>query len=205
MDLTNDINQLQQKILISEAKNVEEKILKKQAAIEELKRKKNQRLLRLQQMQHLNMKPPEVIGCAYVVPLNHIEYHSFFGMSRDDEAEDIAMAVAMQYEIDQGWRPEDVSKQNAGYDIRSASPEDLKRYIEVKGRSAEGGVILSENEMNRLEQLGDSAWLYIVINCKSKPQLFRINNPAVNLKFEMKSKGVQYFVDMHEWKNKVSA
>jgi hypothetical protein len=202
MDLTNDINQLQQKILLGEAKRVEEKILKKQAAIEHLQRKKNERLLRLQQMQQLNMKPPDIIGCAYVVPLNQIEYRSFFGMSRDDEAAAIAMTVAMQYEIEQGWRPEDVSEEDAGYDIRSTSPEDIKRYIEVKGRSGQGGVMISENEMNRLAQLGDSAWLYIVVNCKSKPELYRIKNPAANLKFEKKSKGVQYFVNLSEWKKK---
>lgn len=66
------------------------------------------------------------------------------------------------------WRPEDVSVNNEGYDIRSISQVELKRYIEVKGRSGpDGSVMLSENEMNRLAQLGDSAWLYIVINCKS--------------------------------------
>ncbi len=200
--LTEEINQLQHKILIGEAKKVEDKIAKKQSAIEELKRKKAERLLKLQQMQQLNLKPPDILGCAYVVPLTQVEYKSHFGMSRDDQVEAIAMQQAMQYERDNGWTPIDVSSENAGYDIRSAGPDDLKRYIEVKGRAADGGVMLSENEMNRLEQLGDSAWLYIVVHCKSHPQLYRINNPAINLKFELKSKGVQYFVDMNEWKGK---
>ena len=83
------------------------------------------------------------------------------------------------------------------------SSEGLKRYLEVKGRSgADGNVMISENEMYRLSQLGDTAWLYIVINCKSNPELFRIQNPAKNLKFELKSKGVQYFLTMTEWKIK---
>ena len=42
----------------------------------------------------------------------------------------------------------------------------MKRYIEVKGRATTDGVILSENEWNRLAQLGNKAWLYIVVNCK---------------------------------------
>jgi len=63
-------------------------------------------------------------------------------------------------------------------------------------------VLLSENEMNRLAQLGDSAWLYIVINCKTAPELYRIQNPAKTLSFELKSKGVQYFLPMGEWKIK---
>jgi hypothetical protein len=135
--------------------------------------------------------------------LTQVEYQEHYGMSRDDEVEQIAMDISIQYEIQQDWKPEDVSKNNEGYDIRSTSPEEFKRYIEVKGRSSEGGVMLSENEMNRLSQLGDAAWLYIVMNCKSKPELFRVQNPATKLKFELKSKGVQYFLPMEEWKQKI--
>jgi hypothetical protein len=99
-----------------------------------------------------------------------------------------------------------VKYNNERYDIRSVSPEGLKRYIEVKGRSgSDGSVMLSENEMNRLAQLGDAAWLYIVINCKTIPQIFTIQNPAKNLKFDRRSKGVQYFLPMGEWKSKLKA
>jgi hypothetical protein len=132
-----------------------------------------------------------------------MEYMNHFGMSRDEESEKIAIEVSMKYERENGWNPEDVSDQNAGYDIRSAGPEDIKRYIEVKGRSGEGGVMLSENEMNRLAQLEDSAWLYIVINCKSKPELFRFQNPAAILIFEKISKGIEYFLPLNEWRKKI--
>jgi hypothetical protein len=98
-----------------------------------------------------------------------------------------------------------VSANNEGFDIRSISPEEIKRYIEVKGRSAEdGSIMLSENEMNRLAQLGNTAWLYIVMNCKSTPELHRIQNPASALKFQLKTKGVQYFLPMEEWTNKTT-
>lgn len=60
--------------------------------------------------------------------------------------------------------------------------------------------MLSENEMFRLGQLGDNAWLYIVYNCKLEPELVRIQDSAKNLKFEQKSKGVQYFLSEKEWK-----
>jgi hypothetical protein len=63
--------------------------------------------------------------------------------------------------------------------------------------------MLTENEMNRLSQLGDSAWLYIVVHCKSSPRLFSFQNPAQNLHFEVTSKGVQYFLPLEEWKRKV--
>src|SRR5690606_24380053 len=126
------------------------------------------------------------------------------GMSRDDEAEAIAMEVAMNFEKSDGWSPMDVSATNEGYDIRSTNQDDIKRYIEVKGRSgSDGSIMMSENEMNRLAQLGDASWLYIVVSCKSKPELFRLQNPAKYLIFQKKSKGVQYFLPQEEWKSKL--
>jgi hypothetical protein len=61
--------------------------------------------------------------------------------------------------------------------------------------------MLTENEMNRLAQLGDSAWLYIVTHCKTQPQINTFQNPAKNLRFERKEKGVQYFLPMAQWLN----
>lgn len=204
MDLQMSIQELQSKALMGDNK-VQEKILKKEERVTELMRKKALRLEDLELMTQLNPKAPEVLGCAYVVPLTQVEYLGHYGMSRDDEAEAIAMQVAMDYEITVGWKPYDVSANNEGYDIRSISSEEIKRYIEVKGRSAgDGSVMVSENEMNRLAQLGDAAWLYIIMNCKSTPELFRIQNPAKVLKFELKTKGIQYFLPMNEWKSKTS-
>ncbi len=204
MDLQMTIQELQSKVLLGDTK-VQEKILKKQERINELIRKKESRLVHLALMTQLSPKAPEILGCAYVVPLTQIEYEGHYGMSRDDEAEAVAMQTAMDYERSVGWTPIDVSANNEGYDIRSISSEELKRYIEVKGRSgSDGSVMLSENEMNRLAQLGDAAWLYIVVNCKSNiPKLYRIQNPAKALTFELKSKGVQYFLPMNEWKSKI--
>lgn len=205
MDLQVQISELQGKVLLGDSK-VQDKIIKKQERILELIRKKQSRLENLELMSQLSPKAPEILGCAYVIPLTQVEYHGHYGMSRDDEAEAIAMKTVMDYELSVGWKPTDVSANNEGYDIRSISSQELKRYIEVKGRSgADGSVMLSENEMNRLAQLGDAAWLYIVMNCKSTPSLHRIQNPAKQLKFELKTKGVQYFLPMEEWKNKLSA
>lgn len=203
MDLQIQIQELQGKVLVGDTK-AQEKILKKQERINELINKKSNRLVDLELMTQLSPKAPEVLGCAYVVPLTQVEYQHEYGMSRDDEVESIAMKVSMDYETKHGWIPEDVSKNNEGYDIRSTSKEEFKRYIEVKGRSSEGGIMLSENEMNRLAQLGDAAWLYMVMNCKSNPELFRVQNPAKHLKFELKTKGVQYFLPMNEWKSKIN-
>jgi hypothetical protein len=40
------------------------------------------------------------------------------------------------------------------------------------------------------------------VNCKSDPVLYRIHDPANRVQYEVKSKGVQYFIPMEEWKNK---
>lgn len=203
MDLQSEIQELQTKALFGDSK-VHDKILKKQERVNELLQKKQIRLDKLNLMDQLSPKAPEILGCAYVVPLTQIEYQGHYGMSRDDEAEAIAMKATMDYEIAENWLPEDVSANNEGYDIRSISPVEIKRYIEVKGRSGnDGSVMISENEMNRLAQLGDAAWLYIVMNCKSTPELHRIQNPAKQLNFQLKNKGIQYFLPMEEWKNKI--
>jgi superfamily II DNA or RNA helicase len=205
MDLQVQIQELQSKVLLSGDNKMQEKILKKQERITELIDKKQIRIENLELMTQLNPKAPEVLGCAYIIPLSQVEYLGHYGMSRDDDAEAIAMKVTMDYETSVDWKPQDVSANNEGYDVKSISPDELKRYIEVKGRSGnDGSVMLSENEMNRLSQLGDAAWLYIVMNCKSNPELFRIQNPAKALKFELKTKGVQYFLPMAEWKNKAN-
>ncbi len=202
MELQNQIQVLQGKVLMGDSK-AQEQVFKKQGRINELIFKKTQRIENLKQMTRLSPRTPEIMGCAYVVPLTQVEYQGHYGMSRDDEAEAIAMSEAMKFELTDGWQPEDVSAKNEGYDIRSISPDALKRYIEVKGRSgSDGSVMLSENEMNRLAQLGTSAWLYIVVNCKTIPTLYCIQNPATKLNFELKTKGIQYFLPMHEWFDK---
>lgn len=203
VDLQSQTAEMQGKMLLGDT-TVQEKVQKNQNRINELIARKKARLAELERMIEISAKIPEILGCAYVVPLTQLEYRNHYGMSRDDEAEAIAMNHAISYEINNGWLPEDVSAENAGYDIRSINSDHIKRYIEVKGRSgADGSVMLSENEMNRLAQLGDSAWLYIVIKCKIAPELFRIQNPAKNLNFQEKSKGIQFFLPMAEWKNKL--
>jgi len=199
--ITFQINELQGLSLLDpkQIEKIEKLTFRRNTLIE----KRERRLYDLDLMLNVKLKKPDVLGCAYIVPLSQVEYNNHYGMSRDDEAEAIAMETAMKYETDNSWIPQDVSKDNEGYDIKSINNEMLKRYIEVKGRSATGGVMLSENEMYRMNQLGDSAWLYLVMNCKSKPELFRIQNPAKNLNFEEKTKGIQFFLPLDEWKKNV--
>lgn len=201
IQLTAEISELQGKLLLGDGR-VLDKINRKQGRIHQLLDRKKQRLNDLDGLANLTLKEPQVLGCAYVVPLTQLEFTGHFGMSRDDEAEQIAMNTAMTFEQNQGRVPTDVSADNVGYDIRSIDSDGLKHYIEVKGRSVDGAVMLSDNEMFRLEQLGASAWLYIVTHCKSSPQLFTFQNPAATLQFEKQSRGVQYLLPEAEWKQK---
>lgn len=201
MDLDIAINDMQMKVFMGDVK-LQEKLSYKMVRKAELMQRREERIADMEQMMEISPKEPEIIGCAYVVPLTQMEYKQHFHMTRDEEVEEIAMQVAMNYETGQDRNPEDVSHQNLGYDIKSIDKFELKRYIEVKGRAGTDGVMLSENEWNRLAQLGDKAWLYIVINCKTAPELYRIQNPAIRLTFEKVSKGVQYYLPLKEWQQK---
>ncbi len=204
LDIQGEINELQGKVFMAEDEKAQQKLSAKEARLEELKQRKVERLQELEEGTELFPIAPEVLGCAYVVPLNQVEYKHTFGMSRDDEVEAVAMQTAMDYEKSHGRTPEDVSKDNVGYDVKSIDTEGQKRYIEVKGRAGTDGVMLSENEMNRLAQLGTKAWLYIVTNCRTNPKLNIINDPANRMTFEQKTKGVQFYLPLEEWQHNTS-
>ena len=203
LDIQGEINELQNKILFTDDEKVQQKLMAKEARYEALKIRKRDRMAQMDNMIELFPVEPEVLGCAYVVPLNQVEYHQNFGMSRDDDVEAVAMKVAMDYEIAHGRQTTDVSKDNVGYDVKSIDADGSKRYIEVKGRAGTDGVMLSENEMNRLAQLGTRSWLYIVTECHGeRPVLNIINDPARKLVFEQKAKGVQFYLPLEEWQAK---
>jgi hypothetical protein len=119
---------------------------------------------------------------------------------RDDEVEAIAMDVAMRYERSRGWTPVDVSAEGEHYDIRSESPTGEKRFIEVKGRAQSGAIVLTGPEVDKLRQLGERAWLYVVTFCKGdRPRLRTIQDPISRLSPEMLYRQVQYLVEEGDW------
>jgi hypothetical protein len=107
------------------------------------------------------------------------------------------MDVTMQYERQQGWMPEDVSKENLGFDVRSTSPDGYKRYIEVKARAWMGPVALTQNEWFKARRFQDEYFLYAVLNTASHPELYRIQNPAEVLKPEERVE-VRYLVSAQD-------
>ena len=113
------------------------------------------------------------------------------------------MQVTMRYERSRGWAPHDVSKDGEHYDIRSESPTAEKRFIEVKGRAQTGAVIITGPEVDKLRQLGDRAFLYIVTFCKNeRPRLRIIQNPMALLTPEMLYRQVQFLVEEQDWSSK---
>lgn len=201
MKYTLDLTDLRGKLLLGN-KKVEDKVKKLEKKIHEFENRLQKRMADLDRRMKLHRLSPKVLGSVYVVPLTQMEYKNHYGMSRDDEVEEIAIQVAMEYESSQGWECVDVGDENLGYDLRSVNAHLVKRFIEVKGRATDGPVMISENEMNFLRQLGDAAWLYVVSHCKTTPQLYRIQNPGNYLKALERSKGIQYLVPQKEWESK---
>ena len=118
-------------------------------------------------------------------------------MQSDAEIERIGMEIAMQLEREQGWRPEDVSTQNLGFDVRSTDPQGDKRYIEVKARAGAGPVSLTQNEWFKAQRFQDDYYLYVALNAGAKPELYRIQNPATVQQAEEQME-VRYMVKLSD-------
>lgn len=203
IELQGELNDLHQSQLYGDDDAEERDRLQKR--IEELKARKTERLKELDLMLNLRANLPDVLTQAIVVPaplakLETEETSNGIPMRRDDVVEAIAMDVAMRYERSRGWTPIDVHADGEHYDIRSESPSGEKRYIEVKGRSESGAIILTGPELDKLQQLENRAWLYVVTFCKSEqPRLRIINDPASKLNPEMLYRQVQFVVEEKDW------
>jgi hypothetical protein len=201
LELQAELNDLQQGQLFGEDNSDEVERLRQR--VEELKARKVERLKELDLMLKLTANLPDVLAQAVVVPAPAavVEKPSKgMPMRRDDEVEAIAMDVAMRYERSRGWTPIDVSRDGEHYDVRSEGPEGEKRFIEVKGRAQTGAIILTGAELDKLQQLADRAWLYVVTFCKAdKPLLRVIQDPIAELTPEMLYRQIQFKVEESDW------
>ncbi len=184
------LRSLEQMLLDSEAKLVEYETRRAQgenipeATLQNERRRKEELEARKKRLEdairrELSLTPaaPRILGVARVVPLAKGEE----AMRSDPEVEAIGMEVALRYERERGWRPEDVSSENLGYDIRSTAPDGSVRYIEVKARASKGAVALTPNEWVMAQRFGEDYWLYIVEDAATRPVLYRVQNPAAKL------------------------
>jgi superfamily II DNA or RNA helicase len=220
LDLQAELNDLQQAQLFGE--DTAEEVERLRQRVEDLKNRKAARLKELELMMRLTANLPEILTQAVLIPapvtvVEGSEEVPSKGspMRRDDEVEAIAMDVAMRYERSRGWTPTDVSGEGEHYDIRSEGPNGEKRFIEVKGRAQSGAIVLTGPEVDKLRQLGERAWLYIVTFCKgratgsqpvereadkmSAPRLHIIQDPISKLKLEVLYRQIQHFVEEGDW------
>lgn len=122
-------------------------------------------------------------------------------MVSDEEVEKIGMEYVMKYEKENGRDPQDVSSENLGFDIRSIDKSGAVRYIEVKTRSGERAVALTQNEWFKAKRFQDDYYLYVVLNAVSSPELYIFQNPAKNLNPEEKIETVRYIIDLDKIKS----
>jgi len=149
----------------------------------------------LEQEISLTISMPKFLGAVLVKPTVSKD------MISDKEIEKMGMEIAMEYERNQGRDPEDVSKENIGFDIRSKDENEI-RYIEVKARKDEGQVALTCNEWFKAKRFREQYWLYVVANAAAAPTLYIINDPVENLHVMEKIEVVRFVVPLEEWKNK---
>jgi SNF2 family DNA or RNA helicase len=156
-----------------------------QRSLEEIERRRDQKLAELRHLEILRPGPAVYLGCAMVNPVDDI------GIARiarsDPEIEQTAMNVAMRYENDHGWDPLDVSqfRDGSGFDIRSVHRDidghktNEVRRIEVKGRSgSDATIILTPNEWTQARRHRETYWLYVVTDCETgDPRLIRVRDP----------------------------
>lgn len=148
-----------------------------QKRLDELIERLERRRRELAQEQKLAIADIARIGSALVLP--YPEEEAVRELIPDVEVERIAMEVAMRYERERGWLPEDVSGENRGFDILSRHPESGQvRFIEVKGRATSGPIVLTPNEYKTASRLREDYWLYVVFDCATKPRLLTVQDPA---------------------------
>jgi superfamily II DNA or RNA helicase len=149
---------------------------------------------------NLTMSMPVFVGIVRARPSLQV----MEAMQRDEEIERIGMHIAIQYERDGGRIPEDVSKENSGFDIRSKDKDGTIRYIEVKARAAVGAVALTQNEWFKAERLANDYYLYVVWNAGKDPKAepIVIQNPVQNLNFDEKVEVVRYVIAASEIEQK---
>ncbi len=150
----------------------------------------------IEKEQALSISMPELLTVIRVLPAAASDE-----MFEDAEIEAIGMEIAVQYERNQGREPEDVSKENLGFDIRSKGQDEI-RYIEVKARADEGEVALTQNEWFKAKRFKNQYWLYIVSNARKSPTLHLIQNPAENLTVTERVEVVRFVIPPEEWKSK---
>jgi hypothetical protein len=147
----------------------------------ELLSRRERRRLELDRQRALSLQSVERITSVLILLHPERKSPEVRRLQPDPEVEAIAMQVAMEYEKEKGRQVHDVHEKNFGYDLTSLDLNSGElRLIEVKGiGGTAGSVLLTPNEKRVAEDRRDCYWLYVVTDCKIKPQLQNpIKDPA---------------------------
>ena len=158
----------------------------------DLEERLGRRLKDMELENSVSLGRPELVATALLLPIQKKGLGA--EMARDEEVEKAAMLHVIETERSAGRNPIDVSKENLGFDVRSEGAASALRYIEVKGRAAEGAVWLTPNEWQMAARFGSNYWLYVVFNAKTNPELKKIQDPAANLPVVEEKEVVRYVV-----------
>jgi superfamily II DNA or RNA helicase len=147
----------------------------------ELMARRDRRRQELERQKSLTLQSVERIVSALILPHPERDAPEVKHLRPDYETEAIAMQVVIEHEKSQGRQVYDVHEKNLGYDITSLDLNSGElRLIEVKGiGEATGTILLTPNEKRVAEDRRDCYYLYVVTNCKAKPQLQEpVKDPA---------------------------
>ncbi|HQT75063.1 MAG TPA: DUF3883 domain-containing protein [Acidiphilium sp.] len=126
-----------------------------EATAQRLVERLHTRQTELDRERQISALPPVLRGAALVIPCGLLDARAApkpTGFSEDPAAraavERLAMEAVMAAERHMGFDPRDVSAEKKGWDIESRTPAGHLRFVEVKGRHAEGrDLILTKNEI----------------------------------------------------------
>jgi superfamily II DNA or RNA helicase len=138
--------------------------------VEDLKVRLASRTAELEATKQVASNPPVVAGCALVLPQGFIDgvRHTKSTPADDPEVrravEMIAMKAVMEAEAKLGNTVKDVSAEKCGWDVWSVTPENVDRFIEVKGRIASADTVtVTTNEVLMGLNKGDRFILAVVL------------------------------------------
>ena len=145
-----------------------------------------------------SIQTPRVVGVTAVIP-GPVPRVMEQGRGGGDNTtvEMAAMEVAMDHESAYGRSPIDVSKTGVEYDVRSEGSDGQVRYIEVKGHSTTGDVVLYYTEWQMAHRMRDEFFIYEVNHALTKPELWITQNP-VGKGIEPTERVVEYHVPSGE-------
>lgn len=126
-----------------------------------LERQSEQRLAELQALSIVTITSPRLVARIRVHPA------AIPATKEEKDSEWIAMKrVATELQAE-GWKVDDVSSQNRGYDIHAVRGP-ARRLVEVKGvweSAGADGIRMTGNEVLMATQHRDEYWLYVVDQC----------------------------------------